>query len=67
MNLNDPVSPWDVAFDPSNGNIYVSDTKNGAVSVIDGTSNSVVAMVAVGDDMLSGDHDGSPKWSGVQP
>jgi YVTN family beta-propeller protein len=60
VNLNFPVSPWDVGYDPDNGNIYVSDTKNGAVSVVDTESNTVLSAVAVGDDMLSGDHDDRP-------
>ncbi len=60
VNLNYPVSPWDVGFDPYNGNIYVGDTRSGSVSVISGDNNSVLANVAVGDDMLSGDHDDRP-------
>jgi YVTN family beta-propeller protein len=60
LNLNLPASPWDVAFNPYNANIYVSDTRSGAVSVISTNNNSVLTNVAVGDDMLSGDHDDRP-------
>jgi YVTN family beta-propeller protein len=67
VNLNFPVSPWDVAYDPHNGNIYISETKNGAVSVVNGENNTVAGTVAVGDDMLSGDHDDRPNGVAYDP
>ena len=60
IDLNYAVSPWDVGYNPFNGNMYVSETKNGAVSVISPANNTLVTTVAVGDDMLSGDHDDRP-------
>lgn len=67
IDLNYPVSPWDVSYDPNNGHIYVSDTKNGAVSVVNTTDDTVLATVAVGDDMLSGDHDDRPNGLAFDP
>jgi YVTN family beta-propeller protein len=60
INLNYSVSPWDVGYNPFNGFVYVSETKSGAVSVVNPATDVVVATVAVGDDMLSGDHDDRP-------
>jgi len=67
INLNFPVSPWDVGYNPHNGDIYVSETKNGAVSVVSGKNNTLITNVAVGDDMLSGDHDDRPNGVAYDP
>jgi YVTN family beta-propeller protein len=46
---NEPV---DSAYDSSNGYIYVADFASGAVSVIAGASNSLVATIPVGTNPL---------------
>ena len=42
--------PTDVARSPNGNKMYVSNTTDGTVSVIDTTSNSVTATIKVGDD-----------------
>jgi ABC-2 type transport system ATP-binding protein len=42
------VSPWMCAYDPSDGDIYVTNIDSDTVSVISGTNDSVVATVPVG-------------------
>ena len=43
-----PRSPWEVAFNPANGHLYVTNTYNGTVSIIDGSNNSLIATAKVG-------------------
>jgi len=40
------MEPWGIAYDPSNGYIYVTDWSSGTVSVINGTT--VIATIPVG-------------------
>ena len=40
-------SPFGIAYDPSNGNLYVANFEPGTVSVINGTTNSVVSTINV--------------------
>jgi YVTN family beta-propeller protein len=40
--------PTAIAYDPSNGNLYVANGVGGSVSVISGSTNTVVATVPVG-------------------
>jgi len=40
--------PWGIAYDPSNGYIYVTDYDSNTVSVIDGATNTVIANITVG-------------------
>ena len=42
------TEPWGIAYDPSNGYIYVADTGSNTVSVIDGANNTVIATIPVG-------------------
>ncbi len=42
------LSPYGVAYDPSNGYIYVANWGANTVSVIDGRDNSVIATIKVG-------------------
>src|SRR2546427_7756009 len=41
-------SPFALAFDPMNGDVYVANEGSHTVSVISGSSNTVVATVTVG-------------------
>ncbi len=45
-------APNGIAFDPLNGNLYVANFETGTVSVINGTTNSVIATVKLGPDLL---------------
>ena len=40
--------PLGIAFNPRNGNLYVANTNDDTVSVIDGAANAVVATIPVG-------------------
>ncbi|PVU69576.1 hypothetical protein DDW06_02965 [Sulfolobales archaeon SCGC AB-777_K20] len=44
------LGPWGIAYDPSNGYIYVADVGSGTVSVINGANNSVIAKIPVGTE-----------------
>ena len=46
------TSPRGVVFDPSNGNIYVSNRDDNSLSVISGASNSWVGNIVVGSEPL---------------
>ena len=46
VNTGNPMDPRGIAYDPSNGYIYVTDSFSGTVSVIDGTT--VIANITVG-------------------
>jgi YVTN family beta-propeller protein len=50
-------SPWGVAFDPANGNLYVTSTQAFSVSVISGRNNAVIGSpIMVGKVPPSGPH-----------
>ncbi len=40
-------NPEGIAYDPTNGNLYVANTLSGTVSVISGSSNTVIATIDV--------------------
>src|SRR5205823_6634266 len=40
--------PIGIAFDPNNGNMYVTNQGSNTVSVIDSTTNTVIATIPVG-------------------
>jgi len=40
--------PWGIAYDPSNGYIYVADVGSNTVSVINSATNTVIATIPVG-------------------
>ena len=42
------LAPYGIAYDPSNGYIYVTDAGSGTVSVINGATNTVIATIPVG-------------------
>ncbi|PWU79028.1 MAG: hypothetical protein DLM72_19475 [Candidatus Nitrosopolaris wilkensis] len=44
--------PFRVAFDSANGDVYVTDFASRTVSVIDGSTNKVIANITVGDRPL---------------
>jgi len=46
VNTSNGMGPWGIAYDPSNGYIYVTDDDSGTVSVINGTT--VIATIPVG-------------------
>ncbi|MFP3203272.1 MAG: hypothetical protein RXR43_13950, partial [Sulfolobus sp.] len=48
VNTSNPMHPWGIAYDPSNGYLYVADCGSGTVSVINGTTNTVIATIPVG-------------------
>ncbi|MDE1881492.1 MAG: hypothetical protein KGI89_13205, partial [Euryarchaeota archaeon] len=47
--ISDPSNgdPWGIAFDPSNGYVYVADETSNTVTVIDGSSDTVLGSIAV--------------------
>jgi len=48
VNTSNAMGPWSIAYDPSNGYLYVADSGSGTVSVINGTTNTVIANIPVG-------------------
>ncbi|MFP3265553.1 MAG: YncE family protein, partial [Acidilobus sp.] len=46
VNTGNAMEPWGIAYDPSNGYIYVANNGSGTVSVINGTT--VIATIRVG-------------------
>ena len=48
VNTSNAKEPAWVAYDPSNGYIYVTNYASGTVSVIDGATNTVIANITVG-------------------
>ena len=52
------IQPEGIAFDPTNGYLYVANFGSGTVSVIDGSTNTVVTTVTVGN---------GPVWSAIDP
>lgn len=44
------ANPYMIAYDPSNGYIYVIDSNSRNVSVIDPSNNSVISSIQTGDD-----------------
>src|SRR6266850_2514012 len=64
-------SPFALAFDPVNGDVYVANFNSRTVSVISGSSNAVVANVTVGShpsamavDTANGDIYVANFWAG---
>jgi len=53
------VGPWGIAYDPSNGYIYVADLNSSTVSVINGTTNIVIAIITVGSEPMGVAYDPS--------
>src|SRR6267143_1768864 len=65
-------SPFALAFDPMNGDVYVANFNSRTVSVISGSSNTVVANVTVGShpsamavDTADGDVYVANFWAGT--
>jgi len=48
LNTNNNINPEGIAYDPSNGYIYVANYGTNTVSVINGANNSVIANINVG-------------------
>ena len=48
VNTGNAQCPWGIAYDPSNGYIYVTDAGSDTVSVINGATNTVIATIPVG-------------------
>jgi len=48
VNTGNGMGPWGIAYDPSNGYIYVTNFYSGTVSVINGATNTVIANITVG-------------------
>ena len=48
VNTHNAMNPWGIAYDPSNGYLYVTDWGSGTVSVINGKTNTVIATIPVG-------------------
>jgi len=48
VNTGNGMGPWGIAYDPSNGYIYVANFGSDTVSVIDGATNTVIATIPVG-------------------
>jgi len=47
------TSPEGIAFDPTNGDLYVANTLSGTVSVIAGSSDTVIATINVGTSSVN--------------
>jgi YVTN family beta-propeller protein len=47
-NTGNALEPWGIAYDSSNGYIYVTDYGSNLVSVINGKTNTVIATIPVG-------------------
>ena len=47
-------SPLDLAFNPANDNVYISQANTGIMSVIDATSNTVIKTVSIANAYLYG-------------
>src|SRR4030095_15449240 len=45
--------PWGIAYNPVNNNMYVANSESSTVSVISGSSNSVVSSILVGRHPIS--------------
>jgi len=50
VNTHNALEPVGVAYDPSNGYIYVTNFGSGTVSVINGATNTVIATIPVGSE-----------------
>jgi len=50
VNTYNALGPGGIAYDPSNGYIYVTDSGSDTVSVINGTTNKVIAIIPVGKE-----------------
>jgi YVTN family beta-propeller protein len=48
VNTFNGISPYGVAFDSSNGDVYVTNFYSDSVSVINGATNTVIAGITVG-------------------
>jgi len=48
VNTSNGMGPWGIAYDPSNGYIYVTNLDSNTVSVINGKTNTVIATIPVG-------------------
>ena len=47
-------SPLDLAFNPTNDNVYVTQANTGIISVLDGTTNTVIKTVPIANAYLYG-------------
>ena len=47
------IGPWGIAYNPVNNNLYVANSESSTVSVISGSSNSVVSSILVGRHPIS--------------
>jgi len=59
VNTGNALEPWGIAYDPSNGYIYVANYGSGTVSVINGKNNTVIATIPVGSDPMGVAYDSS--------
>jgi 40-residue YVTN family beta-propeller repeat len=50
VNTHNAMDPCGIAYDPSNGYLYVTDTGSDSVSVINGATNTVIANITVGSE-----------------
>ena len=50
-------NPNDATFDPSNGDVYVTNSNSSSVSVIDGSTNKVTKTITVGADPIEAAYD----------
>ena len=50
VNTSNAMGPLGVAYDPSNGYIYVTNLVSDTVSVINGATNTVIANILVGSE-----------------
>ena len=50
ITINVGESPQNMKYNPSNGNIYVSNSDSGDISVIDSDTNKVIHTIDAGDN-----------------
>jgi YVTN family beta-propeller protein len=58
-NITVGAGPYGIAYDPSNGCLYVTNYDNATVSVINGTTNTVIGNITVGTDPVGVAYDSS--------
>jgi len=59
VNTGNALEPWGIAYDPSNGYLYVTNYGSDSVSVINGATNTVIANITVGSEQTGVAYDPS--------
>jgi len=62
VNTHNAIYPYGIAYDPSNGYLYVTDLGSDSVSVINGATNTVIAKILVGSEPVGVAYDPSNRY-----